>query len=256
MFKSHRIRFFLIPFACFFLSCEKDDPSPNDDGAGSEQKEAGAKAASFLSGEPYSEMELHLLYMNGYEPTQRAVDSLRDLLGRYLHKPNGIEIGSKKVPSPGKSSYGIEGIDEVIEEEEEGAALSDRIHAYLLIVDGKYDKDSGNAETLGVAYAAHRMALFGESVHEFSDDISEPERWKMEASVMAHEFGHILGLVDNGTPMVDPHRDSGNGHHCDNSDCLMYYAMETSDIASKIVGSDMPELDANCQEDLEANGGK
>lgn len=251
-------------FACSLLfaisSCEKDEPSSDkaDDQVqnSGDQKELGESAAAFLHGKPYPELAVHLLYMDGYEPTGRAVDSIRSFLERHLKKPEGIRIALEKVASPGKSSYSIEDIDPIIEDERINDFASPPIRAYMLVVDGKYSENSGNAETLGIAYAGHRMALFGASVHEFSNEITEPDRWKMESSVIAHEFGHILGLVANGSPMVDGHQDKGNGKHCDNSDCLMYYSMETSDVASKILGSDMPRLDANCQQDLVANGGK
>ncbi|MFB6257228.1 MAG: membrane metalloprotease [Flavobacteriales bacterium] len=259
MFSSPR-SFFMIPFLLLFVACEKDDPSTDDNNDGvqssGEQKEAGASADAFLQEEPYPELVIHILYMDGYKPTGRAADSLNAFLRRYLNKPQGISIEYENVLSPGKSSYGIDDIDPIIEDERINDYSSSPIRAYLLIVDGKYEGNSGSTETLGIAYAAHRMALFGESVHEFSDGLSEPDRWKMEASVMAHEFGHILGLVANGTPMVKDHQDSGHGKHCNDEDCLMYYSMETSDIVGKIFGADMPRLDANCQKDLEANGGK
>ena len=83
-----------------------------------------------------------------------------------------------------------------------------------------------------------------------------PSTAKLESTVLQHEFAHILGLVNNGTPLVDNHHDDEHEGHCDNQDCLMYYLAETSDIAANLFGISAPTLDANCRADLQANGGK
>lgn len=73
---------------------------------------------------------------------------------------------------------------------------------------------------------------------------------------MNHEFGHLFGLVNIGTDMVENHEDTEHSKHCDKNNCLMYYASETTEIASFLIGNDIPELDENCKNDLIANGGK
>ncbi|HEY0356753.1 MAG TPA: hypothetical protein VGC29_11140, partial [Flavisolibacter sp.] len=71
-----------------------------------------------------------------------------------------------------------------------------------------------------------------------------------------HEVGHLLGLVDIGSPMQTPHKDADHGSHCNNNSCLMYYASETTDILGLLLTGNIPGLDANCIADLRANGGK
>jgi hypothetical protein len=69
----------------------------------------------------------------------------------------------------------------------------------------------------------------------------------------------LFGLVNidgSGTDMQTEHQDEQNGHHCDNENCLMYYAMERSDLISQFFDESVAELDANCIADLQANGGK
>jgi hypothetical protein len=69
---------------------------------------------------------------------------------------------------------------------------------------------------------------------------------------LKHEFGHLLGLVDVGSPTVNPHEDTNHPNHCDSRDCLMYYATETAATSNNIALT----LDDNCKADLKANGGK
>jgi predicted Zn-dependent protease len=122
-----------------------------------------------------------------------------------------------------------------------------------LVLDGSY---ADNNQVLGIAYRNTSMAIFGGTIADNSGGVSQPTRSKLESTVMNHEFGHLLGLVNLGSNMVDNHQDSSNGKHCDNSDCLMYYASETTEIASFLIGNDIPALDQNCKNDLIANGGK
>jgi hypothetical protein len=86
--------------------------------------------------------------------------------------------------------------------------------------------------------------------------LAQPSRFTLEATVTEHEFGHLLGLVDYGTPMAAAHEDSGHAHHCDNQACLMYYGAETIDIAGSLTGGEVPAPDEHCIADLKANGGK
>ncbi|MGI8601296.1 MAG: hypothetical protein ACR2KB_18720 [Chitinophagaceae bacterium] len=75
---------------------------------------------------------------------------------------------------------------------------------------------------------------------------------RLFSTLFQQEFGHLLGLVDQGTPMQQPHKDHENGSHCDNPSCLMYYAVEYPSGPANI----SPVLDAHCIADLKANGGK
>jgi hypothetical protein len=45
----------------------------------------------------------------------------------------------------------------------------------------------------------------------------------LEQATLVHEFGHAMGLVNNGVPLTSNHQDSANGHHCKNPNCVMYW---------------------------------
>lgn len=48
----------------------------------------------------------------------------------------------------------------------------------------------------------------------------------VEQATLVHEFGHVMGLVDNGVPMVRDHLDPEHPRHCSSSDCVMYWLNE------------------------------
>jgi predicted Zn-dependent protease len=103
------------------------------------------------------------------------------------------------------------------------------------------------------------MVIFEKTIQDLSGNtLSQPSREKLETVVMNHELGHILGLVNIGTNMVTPHQDpdASHGRHCENTSCLMYWGVETGNVAQNLLGTGMPQLDQNCLNDLKANGGK
>jgi hypothetical protein len=100
------------------------------------------------------------------------------------------------------------------------------------------------------------MVIFEKTIREFSGGLGKPSATTLETTVSLHEFGHILGLTNNGTPMQSAHQDEPNGKHCNNKDCLMYWAVENSNIISTLTGGNIPQLDAQCVADLKANGGR
>ena len=100
------------------------------------------------------------------------------------------------------------------------------------------------------------MSILGKTIHDNSGGIGQASRTKLETTVLEHEFAHILGLVDSGSTMQTNHKDAAHGNHCNNTNCLMYYASETTDILGVLLTGSIPVLDANCKADLTANGGK
>ena len=94
------------------------------------------------------------------------------------------------------------------------------------------------------------------TITNFSGGANQTTRTKLETTVLDHEFGHLLGLTNLGTPMVTPHEDAAHMSHCNNSSCLMYYSTQTTVMGGILLSGPIPVLDANCKSDLTANGGK
>src|SRR5207237_5065751 len=105
-------------------------------------------------------------------------------------------------------------------------------------------------------YRNTSIALFGKTIHDNSGAVGQSSRTKLEATVLEHEIGHLLGLTDVGSPMQTPHKDATHGNHCDNSNCLMYYAAETTDVLGFLITGNIPSPDAHCIADMHANGWK
>jgi len=206
----------------------------------------------FLSSDKYEKLEIEIVYVEGYKPESNTVDHLQNFLKDRLNKSGGITVIYKSISSPGKAYYTIDDIQRVEKKQRENYTKGKTLSAFVFFADAPYSA----ANTLGVAYGSTSLAIFERTVNDNSGGIGQPSKYVLEATASEHEFGHLLGLVDNGTKMVNAHLDNAHPKHCSDQNCLMYYAVETTDILSNLSGGNIPELDANCINDLRANGGK
>ncbi|PSQ81006.1 MAG: hypothetical protein BRD41_03875 [Bacteroidetes bacterium QS_1_63_11] len=110
---------------------------------------------------------------------------------------------------------------------------------------------------MGIAYYNTSMAFFGKTIDEITGGLNQPSREKVEATVFRHEFGHNLGLVNNGIPpQQESHHDEENGAHCTNEQCVMYYAIETTDFFSNVFDGTILTFEQFCTEDMAAQDGE
>jgi hypothetical protein len=61
---------------------------------------------------------------------------------------------------------------------------------------------------------------------------------------LIHEFGHAVGLVDNGIPMVEPHGDQQHRGHCNDDECVMFWLNEGASDLRKYVEDYVADGDA------------
>lgn len=258
---SNRIEFLLMTYVLFLgilIGCsESDDPLPNSVDKTVNQQPVGTSAQDFLQDTEYDRLIVAIQYVEGFAPTQDALDNLKDFLMTTINKPNGITFKESSIPSPGLSPYSVEDIRSLEDQNRTDYNSDQNLAAYIFFTDGEYSENTENSKILGIAYRNTSMAIFESTVHELSDQILEPDRAMLESTILNHEFGHVLGLVGNGTPIQTDHQDFEHGHHCDVGDCLMNWVVQTGDIIENLANSNtVPQLDAQCLADLQANGGK
>lgn len=237
-----------------FTSC-KGDPvlDSGSDQEFSHQQAVGAVANHFLSSENYKKLTIEIDYMTGFRPTDAALSNLQTFLGQRLNKPNGITIIlDDELPLSGKSSFTSQEVRALEEEHRDLYSNKEEIVAYFIIVDAEFSTPN----VLGIAYYNTSMALFGKTIADNSGGLGRPSRATVETAVLNHEFGHILGLVGNGSPAIQDHKDEANGAHCTTESCLMYFTINTTDFIANLMGGSIPELDEFCIQDLQSNGGK
>lgn len=190
--------------------------------------------------------------MPGYPPDGAALNHLQSRLSSFINKPSGITIVTKEIPASSKTVLSLNDVIDIEKNNRTAFTSGSELAVCILYTNGNYS----DANVLGIAYKNTSVAIFGKMIYDNSGGIGQASRTKLEATVLEHELGHLLGLVDLGSPMQAGHKDASHGNHCNNSACLMYYASETSDILGFLITGNIPSFDANCVADLHANGGK
>ena len=234
-------------------ACKKETTFTNNPNADDlHNKPVGYSANQLLSAGTYKSVKVEVQYMAGYAPDAAALNHLQNVLNGHLNKPAGISIVTKEISASSSQTLSIDQVRAIEEQNRTVFTSGDQLGVYFLYTNGNFTDNN----VLGVAYRNTSMVLFGKKIHDNSGGIGQASRTKLEATVLEHEFGHILGLVDIGSPMQTNHKDAAHGNHCNNSDCLMYYAAETTDILGFLITGNIPAFDANCVADIQANGGK
>jgi hypothetical protein len=210
----------------------------------------------FLSSKKYDQLVVEIQYVAGNAPSSGTLANLQTFLQQRLNKPSGITLTQNAIPSPGKAVYSVDDVQNIEKANRTQLTSNKTLTAYFFFADGDYAANSGNSKVLGFAYGSSSMAIFEKTIKGLSGGLGQPTVTVLESSVLLHEFGHTLGLVNNGTPMQAAHQDVPNGKHCDDQNCLMHYTVETSDVVGNIVGGNIPTLNTGCLNDLKSNGGK
>jgi predicted Zn-dependent protease len=221
------------------------------------KQSVGSSAGDILSDKKYEKLTVQIIYMTGYRPTDGAIDNLREMLTERCDKSDGISIVFKEIAAQNKSSYTLSDVKEIEDAARSEFTTRNNIAVTVLFLDGPSADDQSNAVVLGIAYYNTSVAIFESTVHDYSNQLNEPERYKLETVVLNHEMGHFFGLVNLGTPLQSSHEDGSYPGHCNNPDCLMYWEAETGSAIANLIGSNpIPDFDANCISDLQHNGGK
>lgn len=265
----------LILTAC---SSDDDNSSPRNRMAGSDNQTpqnlptgnnpqsnlrvTGDSANELLSDRIYKSITLEFVSVEGAESSQRAIDSLVSFINKRCHKPDGIRIVNRTIPTPVDDDdvYKIQEIANIEITDRTTFSSNDDIAVYIFFADRENENSTENSVVLGTAYRNTSMVIYDATLRRLTR--RAPDAFpKVKAATLIHEFCHLLGLVNIGTPMVVDHEafeenSEGKtvGGHCNVENCLMEaQANFRRNIFGEVI---IAELDPLCIQDLQANGGK
>lgn len=206
-------------------------------------------------------IEIEIDYEAGAEPYTGTVAVFGDLWSMFETNADALFDGSSKqifVPTelaemeelgdfPDESFTG-DRVLEIAAEHRDAQGAPDRVTYYVLFVDGFYEDDGQVKENvLGVSLGNTRViAMFKPVIESTSGGpLLDVEKY-VEQATLIHEFGHAVGLVNNGLAPTSEHEDAEHGAHCTNEDCVMYWQLEGTSGAVQFVtealGSEDPVL--------------
>lgn len=241
-------------------------------GAGSgEPGPATPRYRDLIRKDRYTRLVIEVDSVTGTEPTDAVTSRLAAGIDEFVAKPDGVEARlDGTISSLGVDhAWTFAELDALAEETFDLDAGAGAIKVHVMFLDGHYAEDEGDLVTLGLAWSSTHIALFADTLAKtctkgasgpVGAKITEKLCEAAAVGVLLHEAGHLLGLVDNGLPMVSPHRDPDESHgaHDANESCLMYYLYEGASIVDHLrdrilagQSSDMT-LDAACKDDIAA----
>lgn len=240
------------------MSCSSDD-SQNDalNNTQANKLNVGASANDLLSDTTFSSLVVEVVYVEGFEPSQTAISNFVSFLENRTYKPNGITVQKRAISPPGLTPYTNQ---EIIAIEDANRLLfnnSNQIAVWAFFADGASANNTDSGVVLGTAYRNTSFVIYQETIQQLTSGTITNTTPILESTVITHEFGHILGLTNLGTPLQTNHEDLEHPKHCNIESCLMYWKAESGNgVMSMISGGSIPQLDAQCIADLQANGGK
>lgn len=236
------------------ISCSKDSTEEDANGVvkANNKRALGTSANDLLSENKFDSMLIEVVYVEGFEPSTTAINNLVSFLNNRVNKSAGITVEKRAIPSPGNESYSIAQIIDIEDDNRIHYNGGSQIAVWAFFADAKSSTDTNTSVVLGTAYRNTSFVIYENTIQKMSNSAFKPSRTVLESTVITHEFGHILGLTNIGTPLKSDHEDPDHKRHCKVTSCLMYWESESGNVLGGVV----PQLDAQCIADLRANGGK
>ncbi|MEO8174148.1 MAG: hypothetical protein ABI581_13735, partial [Sediminibacterium sp.] len=211
----------ILLIVAFLGGCRKDTVSTSTiSGPNStvDKQPVGQSANQLLSANAFTILNLEIQYSPGMKPQDQSVSNLVNFLSTYLNKPGGINVTQTQVSSFGASTATLQ---EVVNFEDRNRSLytvGNTISIYLYFADADYSV----TDVAGISFWNTSITVFEKTIQAKTGGVNQASRVKVESGTLMHEMGHLLGLVNTGTPMTKAHEDASHKSHCTNTGCLMY----------------------------------
>ena len=193
------------------------------------------RPAAFLWDRPYPNLAVEIDVAEGIEPSEFAVDALMTTLGEVTGKQSITRLPLSKLPEDmaprTDKKWSVEDLRQVAKASLStgdfgayGSGSTAVLHILYL-----YGQDEENGNVKGLAMDGTVIIFMPYKLVGAPETPVEPRpttRDFFERSILIHEMGHVLGLVDNGLPMQRDHSHPDDPIHSSNKESVMWAGVD------------------------------
>ena len=201
-------------------------------------------ALAYIRPSPARTIVVEVDYVEGRAPSASALDHVEAILERDLDKP--VDVRADDVMRP-RGSWSIAEIRTAEATHRDAFSAGDTATMWVAYLDGEMRREP---DTLGVAYEASGAAVFRDRLSAASTAFLTAAA--IERSVLTHEIGHLLGLVNIGYTSDYDHEDPAHPGHSNRRESVMYWQVEDVSIAAILAGGPPDDFDRYDRADLRA----
>lgn len=205
----------------------------------------GEMALSYLRSAPHGRLVVEVDAAQGVALNAASLDTLRTRLTENLGKSGGISIETGGSFSSSRSAWSLSDIRAAEQANRSRHSSGSTATMWVGVFNGSYAEDDS---VLGVAYSASSFAVFPERIAAAGNLLVSSA--SIERSVLVHEAGHLLGMVNVGWKSAIDHEDPDHPGHSKNPDSVMYWAIESIDVVDILTGGPPDDFDSDDKADL------
>ncbi|MDC6404910.1 MULTISPECIES: hypothetical protein [Maribacter] len=253
-------------------------------------KGTGDSANDILSNDTYDKLQIEIAYVSGLRPSATAISDFTKFLRLHTFKED-IEFIYQELESPNEENLTLQEIADLESENRTAYNNGSTLAVYIYFSDAPAEDDEPEEGlvTLGAVYRNTSMIIHEATIRRLAAQSILVSNADVEAATLNHEFGHLFGLVDLGTPALSDHEDTAAENHCNVDGCLMRAELQFTLSGKSILepknstyaanlnpacvlsgttvmsllqpsktgrSVEIPGLDAACIEDIQGNGAR
>lgn len=215
---------------CFglLIGCSKNSPAPEKEveiDKSANLLGTGDSAADILSNNKFDKLLIEVGHVTGFKPTQTAVDAFINFIKRYTFKQD-IEVVYNELESPEEETLTLQEIANLETDNRTAYNSGTTLAIYIYFADAPSDDDDEDEGlvTLGAVYRNTSMVIHEETIRKLAGQSPIISNADVEEATLTHEFGHLFGLVNLGSPSVNEHEGKipdGDGNEIGNNHCIV-----------------------------------